>query len=81
MKTAVEWLFNELYSIRKTIPFEQQADAILKAFEQAKAMEKKQMIEAVDFSLSSIELSEDKNSWTALTAEQYYNERFILKTI
>ena len=41
--TAVEWFFDELYSIRKTIPFEYQADAILKAFEQAKAMEKEQI--------------------------------------
>jgi hypothetical protein len=42
-KTAVEWLFNELYSIRKTIEFELQADAILKAFKQALEMEKQQM--------------------------------------
>jgi hypothetical protein len=45
-QTAVEWFFDELYSIRKTIPFENQADAILKAFEQAKAMEKEQIMRA-----------------------------------
>jgi len=76
MKTAVEWLVDQIFNDVDL------KDSILKlAIQQAKAMEKQQIIEAVDFSLASIELSEDKNSWTALTAEQYYNERFILKTI
>jgi hypothetical protein len=45
-KTAVEWFFNELYSIRKTIEFELQADAILKAFKQALEMEKQLIMSA-----------------------------------
>ena len=69
-QTAVQWFFNELYSIRKTIPFEQQADAILKAFEQAKAMEKAQIMEA--FIKGHIE-----SSWGRFSdSEKYYNENF-----
>lgn len=78
MKTAVEWLSEHITTVKWRMSDITDRNSII---EQAKAMEKKQMIEAVDFCLSSIELSEDKNSWTALTAEQYYNERFILKTI
>lgn len=69
-QTAVEWFFNELYSIRKTIPFEQQTDAILKAFEQAKEMEMKQIMDA--YSKGHIE-----SSWGRFAhSEQYYNETF-----
>ena len=70
MKTAVEWIFNELHSIRKTIPFEQQADAILKAFEQAKAMEKEQMI------LIYKAAFQDGFNGELFEFEQYYNETF-----
>jgi hypothetical protein len=54
-QTAVEWLENEL----KKIPFINPKEA----FEQAKAMEKEQII----------------NSWidiSMMSAEQYYNETF-----
>jgi hypothetical protein len=50
-------------------------------FEQAKAMEKEQIIEAVDVCLGTVELSEDKSGFTALSGEGYYKERYILKTI
>ena len=70
-QTAVEWFFNELYSIRKTIPFEQQADAILKAFEQAKAMEKEQIVKA-----SAIAYEDMFGSDGTEYGEEYYNKTF-----
>jgi len=73
-QTVVEWFFDELYSIRKTIQFEQQADAILKAFEQAKAMEKQQIIDAYENGLYD---GDGRNrSHYNMNAEQYYNETF-----
>lgn len=42
-ETAVEWFYNKLYTIRKKMDFECQADAILKAIKKAKEMEKEQM--------------------------------------
>lgn len=74
-QTAVEWLMEQLPTIDKYDSYYQNL------FMQAKAMEKHQIVEAVDCCLSSIQLSEDKNSFIALSAEQYYNERFVLKTI
>jgi len=74
-QTAVEWL--EEY-IKCSI---QLTESEKKWFNQAKEMEKDQIIKAVDFCLASVELSEDKNSFIALSAEQYYNEKFVLKTI
>lgn len=65
-QTAVQWFFDELYSIRKTIPFEDQANAILKAFEQAKAMEKEQLRKAY--------LADPYNAICGF--EQYYNKTF-----
>lgn len=63
-QTAVEWFFDELYSIRKTIPFEYQADAILKAFEQAKEMERIQIVKAYK--------KREFNSGCNESSEQYY---------
>ena len=57
MKTAVEWLENEL----KKIPFINPKEA----FEQAKAMEKEQIIDA-------FQAGDDR-----VMAEQYYKETFI----
>ena len=72
-KTAVEWLVEQICG--------EHTSEWQKEIEQAKQMEKEQMIEAVDCCLSSIKLSEDKNSFIALSAQQYYNEKFVLKTI
>lgn len=71
-QTAIEWLVEQYIEKLTITP---------SMVEQAKSMEKEQIIEAVDCCLSSIQLSEDKNSFIALSAEQYYNERFVLKTI
>ena len=71
-QTAVEWFFDELYSIRKTIPFEQQADAILKAFQQAKAMEKEQIISAHKTATLEAGFEHSADDW----ANQYYNQTY-----
>ena len=61
--TAVEWLFEKLPTIDKYDPY--YADI----FQQAKAMEKEQMIEAVNYGCSD---------WGSVkNAEQYYNETYI----
>jgi len=58
MKTAVEWLINEL------IPKDQH-EGIMDIIEEAKEMEKQQIIDAYQTSHISM-----------MTAEQYYNETF-----
>jgi hypothetical protein len=64
-QTAVEWLVKHL-SERGYIQAPSFGHSIIdKAFEQAKEMEKKQIIEAYETSHISI-----------MTAEQYYNETF-----
>lgn len=81
-QTAVEWLMSQMLAASVNKETEEMHITLPKdVFKQAKAMEKEQIVEAVDCCLSSIQLSEDKNSFIALSAEQYYNERFVLKTI
>jgi hypothetical protein len=72
MKTAVEWLLDILVTENEvTLKGEN-----YKLFEQAKEMEKQQIIDAVDFCFGSLKLSNYKSMFTAMTAEQYYNETF-----
>jgi len=73
-QTAVEWLFDNLVKV-KDVPFEEQANAILKAFEQAKQMEKEQIINAIKL---TIEKEYYEQTWAHCgsrnhMAEQYYN--------
>ena len=72
-QTAVDWLEQRL--------FDRLGKFTKGDIEQAKAMEKEQIIEAVDVCLGTVELSEDKSGFTALSGEGYYKERYILKTI
>jgi hypothetical protein len=60
--TAVEWLYNKMYEHKGIITIEE--------FEQAKEMEKKQIIEAI------AEANKSNNRNVSLNAEQYYNETF-----
>jgi uncharacterized protein YdgA (DUF945 family) len=69
-QTAVEWLYSE-WAKNGTI--------FLEDLEQAKEMEKKQIIESVDYCLASVKISDDKTVFTATTAEQYYNETYEAK--
>jgi len=67
-QTAVEWLFNNLNISGGSDD--------MKAFEQAKAMEKEHIIEAVESTIKSVELTEDKKAFFAMGGEGYYNETF-----
>ena len=66
-QTAVEWFAQRL--------LEQGNDYVLKTFEQAKAMEKEQIIEAHISSRDPYGLSIG-NAHSCKKAEQYYNETF-----
>jgi hypothetical protein len=75
-QTAVEWLFNNLYN-KDTIN-----DCTLRAFEQAKKMEKQQIIDAfVDVSKANCETfkipftNKDEKDFTVI-AENYYQETY-----
>jgi hypothetical protein len=73
-QTAIDWLVDEInkltgLNICKDEPI----------IEQAKEMEKKQIIESVDYCLASVKISDDKTVFTATTAEQYYNETYETK--
>ena len=73
--TAVEWLFNELSS--ENLSWNKDSNGKLfidlktsDIYQQAKEMEKEQIIKAVNFGDERGKIS------TYLTAEQYYNETF-----
>lgn len=72
MKTAVEWLIEELWQAKKTKSNWKEIE------DQAKAMEKKQIIEAIKL---TIEKEYYEQTWAncrsrSHMAEQYYNEIF-----
>ena len=73
--TAVEWLMNEIYRMDRQI-------SIGDLIQQAKEMEKKQIIEAYDkagksvFYMRGHKLSEKENKDFLMIAEKYYNETF-----
>ena len=67
-KTAIEWLEQQLFNKRGKFT--------KKDIDQAKEMEKEQIIEAVYYCLKSVKISDDKTMFTATTAEQYYHETF-----
>jgi len=66
-QTAVEWLV-EQYIEKLTIT--------TSMFEQAKQMEKEQIIEAVESTIKSVKLTDDKTAFFAMGGEGYYNETF-----
>ena len=70
-QTAVEWLFAELKNHLDMSSYH--ANEIL---EQAKEMEKEQILEAHGDEQSKLQ---DDGSWRTQTAEQYYNETFNTK--
>jgi hypothetical protein len=69
-QTAVEWLYEHILLTPLDIR------SINKCLEQAKEMEKQQIIKAVYYCLESVKISDDKTMFTATTAEQYYHETF-----
>lgn len=72
MKTAVEWLIDMLVTENQiTLKGEN-----YKLFDRAQAMEKEQIIDAVESTINSFELTEDKTGFFAMGGEGYYNETF-----
>ena len=69
MKTAVEWLIESMY--QETYPFNPKYSKI---FEQAKEMEKEQIIES--YCNGCADIIKDENIFPRETSEQYYNETF-----
>jgi hypothetical protein len=65
-QTAIEWLYDQLYGTPRTL----WEDQITKIFEQAKEMEKRQIMKAVYDSMGT---NFDPNMGRA---EQYYNETY-----
>jgi hypothetical protein len=68
--TAVEYLFEKLWETPKD---KLTWNAIL---EQAKEMEKQQIIEAVNFINNNIKLDEDKTGFMTTTGQGYYNNTY-----
>ena len=73
MRTAVEWLYEQILLTPLDIR------SINKCLEQAKEMEKEQIIEA--YCKGSLDMSKDENIFPRETSEQYYNETYKTKTI
>jgi hypothetical protein len=70
--TAVEWLSQNIPDLGKYIPFGVSMELHAK-FQQAKQMEKQQIIDAVDETIS--EMGMYKSSMTYENGEQYYKEK------
>ena len=66
-QTAVEWLLNEIADNSKT------HNQWKRVIEQAKAMEKEQIINAHGEDRSYLQ---DDGSWKRINGEQYYNETY-----
>jgi hypothetical protein len=69
-QTATEFLFEKLWNEPKD---KLTWNAIL---EQAKEMEKQQIIEAVNFINNNIKLDEDKTGFMTTTGQGYYNNTY-----
>jgi hypothetical protein len=69
-QTATEFLFEKLWDSPKD---KLTWNAIL---EQAKEMEKQQIIEAVNFINNNIKLDEDKTGFMTTTGQGYYNNTY-----
>jgi sulfatase maturation enzyme AslB (radical SAM superfamily) len=71
MKTAVEWLIEQMKTYNMTVSVHntshQNVMDFYKAIEQAKEMEKQQIIDAADWNVTE---------WQLHNGEQYYNETF-----
>jgi hypothetical protein len=78
-QTAVEWLE---FEINRRGPKEDNPPQWLKElYEQAKDMEKEQIIESASVCCASIELSKDKKSFIYLSGEAFYKAKYIEKVI
>ena len=64
-QTAVEWLYDQI---------ENKGKSIYEILEQAKSMEKEQIIES--YCIGCVHITKDNNIFPRETSEQYYNEIF-----
>jgi hypothetical protein len=69
-QTAVEWLLNKIESKNG----KEFSSYYTEFIEQAKEMEKEQIIDA--YCKGSLDMSNDENIFPRETSEQYYNESF-----
>jgi hypothetical protein len=77
-QTAVEWLESRITVL---IPDDIGSQLMYKnSIKQAKEMEKEQIIEAVESTIKSVELTEDKTAFFAMGGEGYYTETYESKT-
>ena len=76
-KTAVEWFFKCLFEEHGEFTLEQIKTGnpkLWEIYQQAKEMEKKQIIES--YCQGCFDIIQDENIFPRETAEQYYNETF-----
>lgn len=71
-QTALEWFFDELYSIPAKFDNEQQAGAILEALRAAKEIEKLQITHAHKTASLEAGFEHSADDW----AEQYYTKTY-----
>ena len=74
-QTAVQWLVEQLENHNGVT-----RPAFENVIQQTKAMEKEQIIEAVESTIKSVELTEDKTAFFAMGGEGYYTETYESKT-
>ena len=67
-QTAVDWLVEQICGDH-TSEWQEQID-------QAKAMEREQIIEAVESTIKSVKLTDDKTAFFAMGGEGYYTEQY-----
>jgi len=74
--TAVEWLWEQIDEI---LPFSVDTETGIKLYnakEQAKEMEKEQIITAIDETLKGVKLDEDKTGFIAMWGKGYYKKTY-----
>jgi hypothetical protein len=71
-QTAVQFLWIRLFEIKKTVPFDEQNEAIIKAYYEAKEMEKEQIINAIKL---TIEKEYYEQTWAHCGSRNHMAER------
>jgi hypothetical protein len=70
-QTAVQWLVEQLENHNGVT-----RPAFENVIQLAKAMEKEQIIEAVESTIKSVKLTDDKTAFFAMGGEGYYTEQY-----
>lgn len=72
--TAVEFLLKELRI--EDLAKGEQLSIVLEICKQAKEMEKKHIIEAVEYTINSVKLDDKKEGFICMNGEGYYKQTF-----